>query len=91
MRLARSDIALRMLVALLACLLFFAIGVATQARAATYTVGTTSDPVGVACTPSSGTCSLRGLLTYENSMKTTPSPADTIMVPAGSYLLSQAR
>ena len=89
MRLVRSGMVSRMLVALLACLLLCAIGLATQARAATYTVGTTSDPVGVACTPSSGTCSLRGLLTYENSMKTTPSPPDTIMVPAGSYLLSQ--
>jgi IPT/TIG domain len=81
--------ALRMLGALLGCLLVGAVGRVAEARAATYTVGTTADPVGVACTPSSGTCSLRGLVTYEDSMKTTPNPPDTIMVPAGTYQLTQ--
>ena len=91
MRLARGGMGLRILAALLACLLFAAVGRVAQARAATYTVGTTSDPVGVACTPSSGTCSLRELISYENALTTTPSPPDTIIVPAGAYDLTNGQ
>ncbi len=54
---------------------------AASASAATYTVGTTEDRIGE-CTPASGTCSLRQLIEYENSLSPTPSPPDTIVVPA---------
>jgi hypothetical protein len=64
-------------------------GVAASAQAATYTVGTTADtPSGERCpVPTSGTCSLRQLVEYENGLKTAPSPPDIIVVPAGSYEL----
>jgi hypothetical protein len=58
-----------------------------QAQAATYTVGTTDDNTGT-CVPTSGTCSLRQLIDYENSLASTPSPADTIVVPTGGYDLT---
>ena len=59
---------------------------AGQAQAATFTVGTTFDTApGTPCTPSSGTCSLRQLVEYENGLASTPNPPDTINVPAGSY------
>ncbi len=80
-----------MLAALLAGLLLGAVGLAAQARAATYTVGTTTDPVGAACTPSSGQCSLRELIAYENSLTTAPNPPDTIVVPAGGYDLTNGQ
>ena len=83
MRLARRGMAGRMLVALLACLLLAAVGRIAQAHAATYTVGITSDPVGAACTPSSGKCSLRELISYENGLTTTPNPPTRSGVPAG--------
>ena len=56
--------------------------VAASARAATYTVGTTEDLTGTCQEPASGTCSLRQLVTYENSLLETPNPPDTIDVPA---------
>ncbi len=81
----------RLLAALFACVVVGAAGLVAQARAATYTVGTASDPAGAACTPSSGQCSLRELIAYENSLTTTPNPADTIVVPAGGYDLTNGQ
>ena len=59
---------------------------AAPAQAATYVVGTTNDATG-SCTPSTGTCSLRQLIAYENGLPTS-SPVDMIVVPAGSYDLT---
>lgn len=59
---------------------------ASPAMAATYTVGTTSDVAGSCSVPTSGTCSLRQLINFENGIPT-PSPRDTIVVPAGTYFL----
>lgn len=72
------------LVALVALICAFT---AAQARAATYTVGTTADNAGT-CVPTSTSCSLRQLIDYEDALASTPSPADVIVVPAGSYTLS---
>ena len=55
---------------------------AASARAATYKVGTLEDLTGTCQEPASGTCSLRQLITYENSIAETPNPPDTIDVPA---------
>jgi hypothetical protein len=55
---------------------------AASAQAATYTVGTTEDLTGTCEVPASGTCSLRQLIAYENSLLETPNPPDTIDVPA---------
>jgi hypothetical protein len=55
---------------------------AASADAATYTVGTREDLTGTCEVPTSGTCSLRQLIAYENSLLETPSPPDTIDVPA---------
>jgi hypothetical protein len=63
--------------------LSFAAWFATSAHAATYTVGTMSDSTGTCQSPSNGTCSLRQLIDYENALPSTPSPPDTIAVPAG--------
>jgi hypothetical protein len=63
-------------------------GVAASAQAATYTVGTTADSTGTCASPSSGQCSLRQLIAYENGRTTAPSPSDTIVVPAGTYDLT---
>jgi Fibronectin type III domain len=57
-------------------------GLAASAQAATYTVGTREDLTGICETPASGGCSLRQLITYENNLVETPSPPDTIVVPA---------
>ena len=57
---------------------------AAQAQAATFTVGTTADTTGSCANPAAGTCSLRQLLNTENG-RPANSPADTIIVPAGSY------
>ncbi len=62
--------------------LVVAAGLAASAQAATYTVGTTEDLTGTCQEPASGTCSLRQLITYENSLAETPNPPDTIAVPA---------
>ncbi len=59
-----------------------AAGLAASAQAATYTVGTTEDLTGICEVPASGTCSLRQLIAYENSLLETPNPPDTIDVPA---------
>ena len=59
-----------------------AAGLAAAAQAATYTVGTTEDLTGTCEIPASGTCSLRQLIAYENSLLETPNPPDTIDVPA---------
>ena len=65
---------------------------AVSAQAATYTVGTREDLTGSCQEPASGMCSLRQLITYENSLLETPNPPDTIDVPApegvASYFLS---
>jgi hypothetical protein len=63
-------------------------GFVAQARAATFTVGTTQDSTAAGCVPASGTCSLRQLIGYENGLTAAPSPSDTIAVPAGSYALT---
>jgi hypothetical protein len=63
-------------------------GMTVSARAATYTVGTTEDLPGLCEVPTSGTCSLRQLITYENNLSTTPNPPDKIVVPANFYLLA---
>jgi hypothetical protein len=55
---------------------------AASAQAATYTVGTREDLTGICEVPTSGTCSLRQLITYENNLLETPNPPDTIDVPA---------
>lgn len=60
---------------------------ASAASAATYTVGTTSDNTGTCANPAGGTCSLRQLIAYENAAGTN----DTIVVPAGSYSLTNGQ
>ncbi len=60
---------------------------AASAQAATYTVGTTEDRLGV-CAPASGTCSLRQLIQYENNLASPPSPSDIIVLPSGKYVLT---
>jgi hypothetical protein len=62
-------------------------GFTASAQAATYTVGTTEDRLGV-CAPASGTCSLRQLIQYENNLASPPSPSDVIVVPSGKYVLT---
>jgi hypothetical protein len=57
-------------------------GLAASARAATYTVGTLEDRTGTCEVPASGSCSLRQLISYENSLLEPPNPPDTIDVPA---------
>ncbi len=57
-------------------------GLAASAQAATYTVGTLEDSTGICEIPASGDCSLRQLITYENSLLEPPNPPDTIDVPA---------
>jgi hypothetical protein len=60
---------------------------AAAAQATTYTVGTTEDLTTVCEKPGEGKCSLRGLINFENSQPST-NPADTIVVPANSYSLT---
>ena len=55
---------------------------AASAQAATYTVGTLEDRTGICEIPASDSCSLRQLISYENSLVETPNPPDTIDVPA---------
>ncbi len=78
----------RRIATVLACLLLTCVAFAAQARAATYQVGITNDATGTCTVPSSGKCSLRQLITYENGLSSTPNPADTIVLPAGSYDLT---
>jgi hypothetical protein len=70
-------------IALLAVLTAAALlGVAGQAYAATFTVGTTADTATNICpNPAAGTCSLRQLILFENN-RPANSAADTILVPA---------
>ncbi len=63
-------------------------GLAASAQAATYTVGTQSDLTGTCAKPASGSCSLRQLIAYENALATTPNPHDSLVVPAGTYGLT---
>ena len=63
-------------------------GLAASAGAATYTVGTREDLTTVCEIPTSKTCSLRGLINYEDNLPSTPNPPDTIVVPADFYFLS---
>ena len=58
-------------------------GTADRALATTYTVGTTSDNSGSAC--SGPPCSLRQLI---NTVEAASDPPDTIKVPAGRYVLN---
>ena len=81
---------LRVITAILTCLLIAAIGGVAEAQAATYTVGTTGDPTG-SCALTASTCSLRQLINDENALNPAPNPADTIMVPAGIYSLTQGQ
>ena len=80
---------MRRQVGLLAALSLAALlGLAGQAQAATFTVGTPTDTAAGACpNPAAGNCSLRQLILFENS-RPANSPADTIIVPAGAYDLS---
>ncbi len=78
----------RRLVALVSCTLLAVVAFVAQAQAATYQVGITSDGTGTCSVPSSGKCSLRQLINFENGLTTVPSPPDTIVVPAGSYTLT---
>jgi hypothetical protein len=64
------------------------VGLATSAQAASFTVGTTKDVSGTCASPAAGTCSLRQLIDYEDKLAATPSPPDTIVVPAGTYNLA---
>ncbi len=61
---------------------------AASAQAANYTVGTTEDRAGE-CTPESGTCSLRQLIEYEDSLppRGESETPDGIVVPSGTYEL----
>jgi hypothetical protein len=63
-------------------------GLATSARAATFTVGTSKDLTEPCASPASGTCSLRQLIDYEDELTAAPSPPDTIVVPKGTYSLT---
>lgn len=72
----------------LAYLLLVGVAFAAQARAATYQVGITTDASGTCSPPTSGKCSLRQLINYENGLTSTPNPADTIVLPAGTYNLT---
>jgi hypothetical protein len=60
---------------------------APAAFAATYTVGTTSDATGTCANPSARMCSLRQVIAFENASGTN----DTIVVPAGSYTLTNGQ
>jgi hypothetical protein len=62
-------------------------GLASSAQAATYTVGTHEDLTGTCAVPTSGTCSLRQLIEYEDALPETPSQPDVIVVPSGKYEL----
>ncbi len=89
-RRTRRALLVRMPAALAACLAVAAIGFATRApaaAAATYTVGTISDTTGTCENPAAGTCSLRQLIAYENNAGTN----DTIVVPVGSYSLTNGQ
>ncbi|HEV3071726.1 MAG TPA: choice-of-anchor Q domain-containing protein [Solirubrobacteraceae bacterium] len=66
-----------------------AAGLAASAQATTvYTVGTLEDLTGTCPNPASGTCSLRQLIEYEDSLPPHPEAADGIIVPSGGYNLS---
>ncbi len=56
-----------------------------EASAATFTVGTTADPSG-SCDPTVSACSLRQIIGF---VDTAPSPGSTIVVPSGTYDLTQ--
>jgi IPT/TIG domain len=71
----------------LTCSVLATVGFAAQARAATYTVGDTIDAGGT-CAPDSDKCSLRQLIDVENGLASTPSQPDTIVLPAGTYELT---
>jgi hypothetical protein len=74
-------------VALFACAAF-----AAEASAATYTAAA-GDGSTTACTAAqaaAGQCTLRQLILYENGLQSTPNPPDTIIVPAGGYLLQNS-
>ena len=51
-------------------------------------MGITNDATGTCDVPSSGKCSLRQLINFENGLTTVPSPTDTIVLPAGTYALT---
>ncbi len=78
----------RALAAVFACWFVGVLAFAAQAQAATYNVGLTTDATGTCATPTSGKCSLRQLINFENGLTTTPNPADTIVLPAGTYSLT---
>src|SRR5258707_278739 len=78
----RTASRLRRGVAILALTMAALIGLAAQAQAATFTVGTTSDLTGACDNPAAGTCSLRQLIG-------SVAAGSTISVPAGTYMLSQ--
>ncbi len=88
MTLGRSGIVLRVFAALLGCLVLAGTGFATRAQAATYTVAVFGDPTGT-CPLTANKCSLRQLVNDENALNPAPNPADTIVLPAGDYQLTQ--
>src|ERR1700730_4261423 len=63
-------------------------GLAASAQAANYTVGTHEDLTGTCPSPAAGTCSLRQLIEYEDSLEPKKEAVDAIIVPAGQYSLS---
>ncbi len=80
--------ALALLVGLIA-----AAALAASAQAANFTVGTTEDLAGGVCARSaSGTCSLRQLIEYEDSLalRGESETPDAIVVPSGTYELHSA-
>jgi hypothetical protein len=76
-----------MLAALLLALMATAC-LAASAQAETYTAGTTEDLTGVCANPASGTCSLRQLVEYEDSLPPHKEAPDAIVLPAGRYDLT---
>jgi hypothetical protein len=76
---------------LIAVAVLFALLLAPAAWATTYTVGPTADSApGTPCQTFPTNCTLRQLIEHENGLASTPNPADTIDVPAGTYDLNSA-
>jgi hypothetical protein len=81
--------------AMLAAMAVIAGGLASAAQAATYTVGTFGDTArgtgATACPkPAVDKCSLRQLIEYEDALEGTPETPDVIVVPSGTYELTEA-
>ena len=57
---------------------------AARASAATYTAAAGDGSTTACPDPTTGTCTLRQLVLYENGLPSTPNPPDTIQVPSGT-------